>query len=285
MAFSLRKPKDDDNQEPSPSEESTSRFSLSRSKRTASASPIGQTDVGVILLPSRYADARRAKKVTQISVVAGTLALSAIALGSALVWRQTQEMQVERDALQARVDTLQSQVAALNEFQAQANRLNKVNQDLKTVMSSEVSWARMLNDLSMTVPGTATLEGFSASIDPVAATNVASSVDPSAVVSDQASDDPNAEPKPPISIGDISIEGYSIEKYSPGVETVLARFDEVLSYSDVFLSSTSKTETEGVVDGQSSGGDVTKSEFSTAIKIGPAALTGRYRDGLPETGE
>ena len=285
MAFSLRKPKGDDAPESS-AEETTPRFSLSRAKKTNQPSTMGPVEVGVVLLPPRYADARRARRVTQISIIAGTLCLSAIALGSALVWRQTQEMQVERDALQARVDTLNSQVAALKEYQEQANRLNKVNNDLKTVMASEVSWARMLNDLSMTVPATATLEGFSATIEPAAAAAAATTIDPSAVAK-EGSEDPNATPKPPISIGDISIEGYSIEKYSPGVETVLARFDEVLSYSNVFLSSTSKTEAEGVLSGQaaSSNGEVSKSEFSTAIKIGPAALTGRYRDGLPETGE
>lgn len=286
MAFSLRKPKDDDNQELSV-EETKQRFALGGRKKSAADSPSGPIEVGVVLLPSRYADARRARRVTQASVITGTLAVSAIALASALIWRHTQELQVERDVLQARVDTLHSQQAALKEFQDQANKLSKVNNDLKTVMSSEVSWARMLNDLSMTVPATATLEGFSASITPEAAANVASTVDPSLVPSKTTEDDPNAEPKPPVSIGDISIEGYSIEKYSPGVETVLARFDEVLSYSDVFLSSTSKTQTEGVIAGQatSSNGEVDKSDFSTVIKIGPAALTGRYRDGLPETGE
>lgn len=286
MAFSLRKPKGDDNEELSV-EETKQRFSLSGRKKSTPDSFSGPIEVGVVLLPSRYADARRSRRVTQISVITGTLAISAIALASALVWRHTQELQVERDVLQARVDTLNSQQAALKEFQEQANKLNKVNGDLKAVMSSEVSWARMLNDLSMTVPATATLEGFSASIDPRSAAEVANTIDPSAVSSDKKSEDPNAEPKPPVSIGDISIEGYSIEKYSPGVETVLARFDEVLSYSDVFLSSTSKTEAEGVIAGQSAtaSGEVAKSEFTTAIKIGPAALTGRYRDGLPETGE
>lgn len=286
MAFSLRKPKDDDNQALSV-EETKQRFSLGGRKKGGADSHIGPIEVGVVLLPSRYADARRARRVTQVSIITGTLALSTIALASALIWRHTQELQVERDVLQARVDTLNAQQAALKEFQDQANKLNKVNNDLKAVMSSEVSWARMLNDLSMTVPPTTTLEGFSATIIPEAAANVASTVDPSLVPSDSKSEDPNAEPKPPVSIGDISIEGYSIEKYSPGVETVLARFDEVLSYSDVFLSSTSKTQTEGVIAGQSAStnGEVAKSEFSTAIKIGPAALTGRYRDGLPETGE
>ncbi|WP_336249591.1 hypothetical protein [Stomatohabitans albus] len=287
MAFSLRKPKGDDapDQSPSqPSEETTTRFSLGRKKHTV---PVGPTSVGVILLPPRYADARRSKRVLQISIIAGTLCISAMALGSALVWRHTQEMIAERDAQKVRVDTLQSQVTALNEFKAQADRLANANDNLKLVMSSEVSWARMLNDLSMTVPATATLEGFSANIEPAAAYAVSTSNDPSVVPSEGATPDPNEPPKPPISIGDISIEGYSIEKYSPGVESVLARFDEVLSYSDVFLSSTSATKAEGVLAGSASTTveELTKSQFSTNIKIGPAALTGRYRNGLPETGE
>lgn len=283
MAFSLRKPKDGDGIEQSP-ESTTSRISLKRKKDTT---PSGPVTVGVVLLPPRYAEAKRSRRVTQISLVAGTLCLSAIALGSALVWRNTQEITAERDAMQARVNTLQSQVTALNEFKAQADRLASANKDLTAVMSSEVSWARMLNDLSMTVPATATLEGFNASIDVIAAANLAASVDPSAVETDKPSESISEPPKPPVSIGEINIEGYSIERYSPGVETVLARFDEVLSYSDVFLSSTSATKADGVLSGQApaTSGELTKSQFSTNIKIGTAALTGRYANGLPETGE
>lgn len=236
--------------------------------------------VGVVLLPPRYGLARRSRRLAQLSVVLGTLVISGMALGSAVVWRQTQEVTAARDVLQVRVNTLQSQVNTLQEYSEQAERLSRANSDLKLAMGPEVSWARVLNDLAMTVPSTAALERFDASLDVTAARNAATTYVPGSEKENGAEDEPKQ------SIGTLSMSGYSINRYSPGVETVLTQFMDVQSYSSVFLPSTKREELVGArlaVDDPDVRFDG-KYTFDLKIDISPAALTGRYRNGLPEVG-
>ena len=101
----------------------------------------------VNLLPPELAQKKRAQRTTRLTII-GVAAWLAV-LGGLFVVKdgQVQEAMADRDAAQAEVQRLQTQVAELDEYRLIAAQLDARQALLTDAMSDEVSWARILGSL------------------------------------------------------------------------------------------------------------------------------------------
>jgi hypothetical protein len=208
--------------------------------------------VRVNLLPSSIEEAESARRQ---NLLLGLLVLLFIA-GLAFFWFVKQgavdDAVLARDAAQAEVNTLQAQVQSLAAFQLLADELAAGNTQLTTAMGDEIAVARLLNDVSLSLPGTASLTALTLSRDAAA---------------DAAGE---------ITLGDnvanLLLGGYSIERYAPGVEGVLIQFDQVQGLVLTYLNTAASAEIATV--------EVTA--FDANGLLDDQIYTERYLEGLPE---
>lgn len=157
-----------------------------------------------------------------------------------------------RDAAQAEVNQLQAQVQALAAFQALADELAAGNTLLTTAMGDEIAVARILNDVSLSLPSTASLTSLTLSRDDVAA----------AADTVELGD----------TVANLLVAGYSIERYAPGVEGVLLQFDQVTGLVLTYLNTAAAAEIA----------DVAVTSFDANGLMTEEIFTNRYAEGLPE---
>lgn len=245
------------------------------------------TTVRVNLLPPEIAQRARQRRLAQVVsallvVYLGLLgALYAVKLG------QVAEARRERDAAQAEVQRLQGQVAALGEFRVLEQTLAERNQLIATAMAEEVAVARMLNELALQVPATSSLRTLTINLEPPASDAVAATATPPAATPTegaQGSTTPaapvipapptGAQPQEPEVIGDLTFEGYSIDRVAPGVESLLITVAGVPSFINTFATSTQLEELGGE--------EVTA--FTGVVEIDDRSYTHRYDDGFPSVG-
>lgn len=169
----------------------------------------------------------------------------------------------ERDqaAAAAQVAELGAEVASLQDFAALDRRLEGRNALLAAAMATEISWARVLNDLSLTFPANSSL------LTLVAARTQQERVLPTG--------EPEPEPDPADvgeeAVAEFAFTGYSVERFAPGVESVLLRVDEVRAFFNAYLSQAATA--------QRASTEVTT--FNGTVQLDDDAYTGRYDDGLP----
>lgn len=206
----------------------------------------------VNLLPPELATKRRARMITRLTFV-GVAAWLAV-LGSLFVTKtaQVEDARVERDAAQAQVQVLENEVAALDEYRVIAARLDARNALLASSMSDEVSWARILNDLSLAFPADASLTSLTAALTPPVEA-LAGEITPQAAV------------------GDLAFNGYSVEELAPGVEGVLIDFEKARGFVNTYLTTASQQEKA----------DTEVTDFNGMVRLDETARTGRYAEGLP----
>ncbi len=208
--------------------------------------------VKVNLLPREFAGARAARRTTNLTVVG--VMVFALMLGGLYFMKlnEIQQAEGERDTAQADVSRLQAEVASLEQFRQLADQLEARNAVLASAMGSEISFARILNDLSLSFPASSSLRSLQIT---------AQSADPAAGE---------------VSFGDavagVSYNGYSVERFAPGVETVIVEFDKVSSFFSTFIGSAQLEEI----------GTTEITGFDGSVQLGEGALTGRYADGLPQ---
>lgn len=216
--------------------------------------------VRVNLLPREFEERSRQRRMIALGILfvaAWTAVLAFVLLGKlASVDSATDD----RNLAQMQVNQLQAEINALSAFQDLAAQLASGNQVLTAAMANEVSWAQLLNDIALTVPTTASLTEIEGAILDLPPTQV----DEAGVFVE--SDEGN--------VGVLTVEGYSIERYAPGVESVLLRFGEVDNFFQQYLS------TAGV----RAIGDVGVTTFTADVRLGDTARTQRYAGGLPEAG-
>lgn len=157
-----------------------------------------------------------------------------------------------RDAAQAEVNQLQAQVQALAAFQALADELAAGNTLLTTAMGDEIAVARILNDVSLSLPSTASLTSLTLSRDDVAA----------AADTVELGD----------TVANLLVAGYSIERYAPGVEGVLLQFDQVTGLVLTYLNTAAAADIAGVA----------VTSFDANGLMTEEIFTNRYAEGLPE---
>ncbi|MPZ74708.1 MAG: hypothetical protein GEU74_16095 [Nitriliruptorales bacterium] len=210
----------------------------------------------VNLLPPEIGERARARRTTSFTIgaVAGWIAvlgvLYIVQLGDLNAARE------ERDQARAEVARLQAEVDRLQEY-AELDRLVTARDNVITVaMATEISWARVLNDLALTFPPSSSLLTFTAATP-------------------TAADAGAATPPPPGtdggSVAAVSFEGYSVERYAPGVERVLIKFEEVDTFFDSYVTQASNEDRANT--------EVTR--FSGTYDLTDDAYTGRYAEGLP----
>jgi hypothetical protein len=217
----------------------------------------------VNLLPASVLVERQQRRVALYSL--GILVAFLVGLGAvyALQISQVNDARVERDRVKREVTVLRSEVESLAKYQELLDTVDNREALLTAAMENEVSWARVLGDLALQFDRQASLIGVNAaSTEPDAANpQAATTPDVDAGVFDLG------EP-----VAQIEFTGYSIDRFAPGVEDVLRRFDDAVGFYDAYLS-TAGEEVRGT-------DEVTN--FIGQVQIDDRAYTHRYDDGLPE---
>lgn len=209
--------------------------------------------VKVNLLPREIAGARAARRTTNLTVLA--VLLFALMLGGLYFFKlgEIQMAEEARDTAQADVSRLQAEIASLEQFRLLAEELEARNAILAAAMADEVSFARILNDLSLSFPASSSMRTLDLTLTEAEATE-------------------GGEVSFGNSVAALTYDGYSVERFAPGVETVIVEFDKVSSFFGSFIGAAQLEEI----------GETEITGFSGTVQMGDAALTRRYEDGLPQ---
>jgi hypothetical protein len=208
--------------------------------------------VRINLLPSQ---ARARDKARRGNLLLGFLVLVVVGLlGLVFITKQgaVDDAVATRDDAQATVNQLQAQVQALGAFQGLADELAAGNVLLTTAMGDEIAVARVLNDVSLSLPSTASLTALTLTRDETVPTA--------------------GQPELGESVANLLLSGYSIERYAPGVEGVLLQFDQVDGLVLTYLNTAALADIASV--------QVTS--FDANGLLTAEIFTERYLEGLPE---
>lgn len=212
----------------------------------------------VNLLPGTYERMQTLQR--RWAAVAVAVVVLWIALG-ALVFDEQNErnaLLAERNEAAERVALLDAQVESLSAFQELADRLSAGNETLAYVMDNEVSWARILVNLSQGVPPTASFTSIQGRVE--APDNV---TDEDAIfVADDHGD-----------LGFFVLNGYDTGQLT-GIQELLQRFGELDGFSREYLNTLDSDQI----------GNVPITNFSAEVRLEPTARTNRYELGLPVIG-
>ena len=208
--------------------------------------------VKVNLLPRELEEIERGKRVTRLTIV-GVLAF-VVLLGGAYAYQysEVRAAEADRDEASAEVAQLQTELESLAEFRELKDRYDARKDLLSTAMAPEISWARILNDFSLAFPSDASMLTLTA----------------------QAEEPEEPEPgevDPGFRIGQVVTTGYSIERFAPGVETVLVDFEGATGFFNSYLQTAASADI----------GDTEVTNFNGTIDLNEDAYTNRYEDGLP----
>lgn len=206
--------------------------------------------VRVNLLPREIEERRAARRTTGISVFAVILFVALLGVLYVLKLNEIRDAEEEREVVRSEVAQLEAQIAELEQFRRLAEELEARNALLADAMGAEVSFARVLNDLSLAFPTSSSLRTLTATLqDPVPP--------------------PGAEQP---SVMSVAFNGYSVERYAPGVEVVIVEFDRVPIFFSTYVTNAQEEELHD--------SDVTG--FTGSVQLNEEARTRRYADGLPE---
>lgn len=221
-----------------------------RSDRTGARS--GELTAGVNLLPQEVDAERRVHRRAVLSAVG--VAVFAVVLGGVYLQKldQVRDAETARDDAAAEVASLEQEVAALQEYRVLADSLAARNAVLAEAMGGEVSFASSLNDLALAFPASASLDSLNLAL----------------VEAEEPGEGDIAFGAP---VAELTYSGYSVERYAPGVETVLVEFDRVSSLFNVYLNTAAEEEVGGTE----------VYNFDGSAGVDESARTGRYRNGLP----
>lgn len=203
--------------------------------------------VRVNLLPEATKQRDRASQQRAIASLAGVVLLAA--LGATYFWAASQVSQAE-DVLaveQGVSAELRGEEAELSSFRELADRQDAASATITAALSGEVSVAAVLQDLAAVMPADAQLENVAVTLPPM------------------------TEAEPQRTVGTISMSGKTLTSHAPGVERMLLQLDKIVTFSDLYLTSSTLDDEEGRVATFALDGQVTRE-----------ALTQRYTDGLPE---
>lgn len=216
----------------------------------------------VNLLPPSVLVERRQRRVALYSL--GVLAAFLLGLGAvyALQVGKVNDARAERDRVEREVATLRTEVAALSKFQKLLDTVQNRETLLTAVMEDELSWARILGDLALQFDRQSSLIGITAaSTGPDGASSDVAASDADASVFDLGAP-----------VAQVEFTGYSVERFAPGVEEVLRKFDDTVGFDDAYLTTA----------GEEERGDVKVTNFVGEVQVDDRAYTHRYDDGLPE---
>lgn len=208
--------------------------------------------VRVNLLPREAKAVSRGRTVTRLSVLGVLVVVAALSGLYALQWQATAQAEAERDDARGRVAQAQRELTELAEFRELRDRYEAREELLAAAMAGEVAWARILNDLSLAFPSDASLVSLAGSAE-----------DPG--------EPAEGEIFPGARVGQITATGYSLERYAPGVQSVLIDFEGARGFFNTYLQTATANER----------GSAEVTDFNGTIDLDEDAYTGRYVDGLP----
>lgn len=216
------------------------------------------SSVRVNLLPPEVAERQRARRTAAIT--AGAVVVYALVLGGVYLLKlgAVNDAREDRDQAAERVAQLQAQVAELQQYADLAARLEARNQLLARAMADEVAWARVLNELSLSFPSSSSMLTLSATT-----TTGEAAVEGATPTTTDAEE-----------VGSITFSGYSVERYAPGVETVLLQLDDVPGFSNPYLGTAGNQER----------GNTIVTTFEGGVVLNREVFTNRFVNGLTEEG-
>ena len=207
------------------------------------------------LLPARHVERMATRRAAGFA--AGGLVVLMVLLGLASLVQSAQLRQAERerDIEQARNVELQTRRKALAPFRQLSDGIVGRERLLTAAMETQVSWTDVLTSLSATFPSDASLTSLTAEslVPSFGAVPPVKSADKARV------------------IGSTTLKGYSVQKFTPGVERMLQLLEDVNGLSEPRLQ-------EGTAEKI---GDRPVTTFDGSTFVDGAALSGRYAGGLP----
>lgn len=213
----------------------------------------------VNLLPPEIEVRRRTRRLAVLTAGGVGIYVAALGLLYALKLGDVRQAEQARDQAGQQVAALQADLAQLQQFQTLNDELIARNSLLAGAMDTEVSFARTLNDLALSFPATASLRTLQLQLQQTGPVGAAPAAEPGAVNLGDA-------------IGTLTFEGYSIERYAPGVESVLLELGGVRSFFNSYLSGAGRESIE----------ETPVVNFSGTVQLDAQAYTQRYENGLPE---
>lgn len=210
----------------------------------------------VNLLPREIEQRARARR-TASWTVAGVAVFAAL-LGLLYIAKlgDLNEAREERAAVEATVAERRATLASLEKFARLDREVTARSQLLAAAMATEISWARVLNDLALTFPPSSSLVTLDATAEGAVEAGLAA----------EAAPNPNSK-----SIAAVTFDGYSVEGVAPGVERVLLKFGDVQMFFNPYLSTAAEDER----------GQTRVTTFTGTLQMNEEARTGRYAQGLP----
>jgi hypothetical protein len=202
--------------------------------------------VRVNLLPEATKQRSRASQQRAVAGLAGVVLLAGL---GAVYWVGAAQIRTAEDELaaeQARTSQLRGEEAELIAFRELADRRDRSDELLRTALGGEVSVAGLLQDVAAVMPTDTQLETLTVQIS-----------------------GPTDGGSP--AVGSFNATGKTLSAHAPGVERVLIQLDKVVSFSELYLNSSTLDDPEGRV-----------ATFSLDGIVGQEALTQRYVGGLPE---
>jgi hypothetical protein len=205
--------------------------------------------VRVNLLPASTRQRERVARQRTWLLVAGLALLAG--LGGVFWWQsgQIDDARTELAAQQARLADLQLEVDALQQFAELELRLAETEAMITAALGDEVSLAGVLSDLAVVMPSDAQVDQLTITMSPN--TESTSSERPS--------------------VGSFTAVGKSLRNHAPGVERLLLELEKVVTFHDLFVSSSRLEDPEEPF-----------ATFTVESQLGPEAETGRYDRGVPE---
>lgn len=209
--------------------------------------------VRVNLLPPEQArlSAERRRALTALVALGGWLLLLVLLFVVQLT--ATGNLREQRDREQVELARLDARVADLEPYAVLARSLDGRTALLVTAMSEQISWSEVLNDLAMVFPSNSSLLTLSTARSMEAPPAGA----PAAALG---------------GLGSVQFTGYSVERYAPGVESVLLGLGDSRSFEQLYLSTAARTMLE----------QTWVTNFSGSGQLTAKVYTHRFDKGLPE---
>jgi Tfp pilus assembly protein PilN len=178
----------------------------------------------VDLLPREVLEQRKARRLTSVLVLGAVGWM--LLLGGFWAYRNMElsRQQQRLEEAQAESRTLETQVAALQEFALLEKTVKDKQQTLTTVMAGDVAWSRLLIELSMIIPGEAWLTSFSGQATPPGQPATATQPAPG---------------QPAGRLGNLTFSGTTFD--FPDVAKWITRLSELKSLQNVWVPSAAKT--------------------------------------------
>lgn len=210
------------------------------------------TTVSVNLLPRELVERARARRITQYTIGGVLLFVGILGLAYFLRLGEVARAEETREEAAFEVARLESELTQLEEYRTLADLLENRSSLLTAAMENDIAFSTVLNNLSLVFPANASLTDLTLTAA-------------GAVVPEQGQIDFGEA----VATGEFT--GYSVERFAPGVETVILDLDRTPDFFNAFVTTATKEKREGT--------EVTN--FAGTVSLDSGAYTGRYADGLP----